>query len=738
LYKKLLYLPLLVTYLFSATQYNDIKFEGLSQISQTIAIETSKFNKNTAYSEQQINNTIKSFYKFGYFNNIKVTTKNDILTFTFEEKPFISALKMTGYKARDEDLDTLYRTMKIKKGNMYSPSKVAKAKERLLIALEQEGYVNSVVEVEVENLSKSSIAIKFLVNKGEHIIIKDVNYAGAKELDGSDFSATTVNKAQDCCFTWFYGRSNGEIKFDQLEYDSMRIREKYLAEGFLDAVVKTPFAKVDFNTNTAQLDIAITEGAQYKVGNTVIYLDESIVNPKDIYPELRLKKERIFDIDKLRKDVAYIKTQVADKGYAFVDIKYDIRKDAEKNTADLIYTVVPGEKVYINDVIISGNSRTLDRVIRRNIYLAPEDLFSLTDFKDSQNALGRTGFFENVKIEKKRIAKDKMNLIVSVQEAPTGNLTFGGGYGSYDGMMINASVNDKNIFGSGLDIGLSLDWSKKSTSFTTSIKNPAINDSIYSGSVSAFKTTSDITHTNYELTTDSTGITIGVGRKLSRHSSIGATYALTQTKEKYDDNVTVGINYVTSSITPYISFNNTDSYQLPRNGIVAGTSLEIAGLGGDSKYIKSSTYFKYFKGLDDYLDYDAIIRYKAKINVLRDQGFVAQGNSFYLGGSSTVRGYQSHAFGPDLTTDEPYKNLFATSVELNFPLFEAAQMRWGLFYDYGMIGESSFSEIKRSGAGALIEWNSPVGPLQFIFSEALDAKPGDKTSSFEFSLGSKF
>jgi len=737
LYKKLLYLPLLVTYLFSATQYSDIKFEGLSQISQTIAIETSEFKKNTSYSEQQINNTIKSFYKFGYFNNIKVTTANDILTFTFIEKPFISALKMSGYKTREDDLEMLYKSIRVKKGNMYSPSKMAKVKERLLMALEQEGYINSVVEIEVENLSTSSVAIEFLVNKGEEIIIKDVNYAGAKELDASDFSATTVNKAEDCCFTWVYGRNDGEIQFAQLEYDSMRIKEKYLSEGFLDSIVKTPFVKVDFNTNTAKIDIAIKEGVQYKVGNTVIYLDETIVNPKDIYPELKLKKTRIFNIDKLRKDIEYIKTQVANKGYAFVDVKYDIRKDTQKNTADIIYTVSPGQKVYINDVIISGNNRTLDRVIRRNVYLAPEDLFSLTDFKDSKNALGRTGFFGDVRIEKKQISNSKMDLLVTVQEAPTGNLILGGGYGSYDGFMVNAAINDKNIFGSGLDLGLSLDWSKKTTSFTSSLKNPSINDSIYSGSVSAFNTTSDVTHDTYELTTESTGMTVGIGRKLSRHSSIGATYALTQTKEIYDDNTT-NIDYVTSSITPYINFNNTDSYQLPRNGIIVGTSLKIAGLGGDSKYLKSSTSFKYFKGLDDYLNFDAIIRYKAKVNILKDEGFIAQGNSFYLGGTSSVRGYQSHAFGPDLSTDEPYKKLFSTSVELSFPLIPAAKMRWGLFYDYGMIGENSFTQIKRSGAGALIEWNSPVGPLQFIFSEPLDAQEGDHTSNFEFSLGSKF
>ena len=140
--------------------------------------------------------------------------------------------------------------------------------------------------------------------------------------------------------------------------------------------------------------------------------------------------------------------------------------------------MISKDKVYINDVIISGNNKTLDRVIRRNIYLAPGDLYNLTDFKDSQNALNRTGFFETVKIERQKVSENKMNLSVTVSEAPTGNLILGGGYGSYDGFMFNASVNDKNIFGSGLALKFSLDYSKKKDNYTLSLSNPAINDSI--------------------------------------------------------------------------------------------------------------------------------------------------------------------------------------------------------------------------------------------------------------------
>ncbi len=737
MYKKLIALALLTSYLLGASEFTDIKFKGLSQISQITAIETSGFKANKEYSDKQINNTLKEFYKFGYFNDISVSTNNNILTFTFVEKPFIASLDMSGYKTRKEDLDVIYNAMNIKKGSMYSKNKINRAKEKLLEALAQEGYVHSVVEVEVENLNKSSVAIKFLVNKGDEIIIQKINYTGAKDLEGDDFEDVMANREGNCCFTWFYGRNDGVMKFDQLEYDGMRIKEKYLENGFLDAKVKQPFSKIDFNTNTSEIDISITEGQQYKVGNTVIYLDENIKNPNDIYPELILKKDKVFNITKLRKDMEYIKIQVANKGYAFTNVKFDIRKNKEKATADIIYNVIPGDKVYINDVIISGNSRTLDRVIRRNVYLAPKDLFNLTDFKDSKNTLNRSGFFEAVEIKQQRISKNKMNLLVNVQEAPTGNLILGGGYGSYDGFMINASINDKNIFGSGLDLGFSTDWSKKKKSYNLSLRNPAIYDSKYSGSVAVYKTDSEITYTDYELNRKSLGMSVGAGKSLTRHTHVGTKYSLNQIKEEYDLKPQDNLTYIVSSITPYINFNNTDSYFNPRKGMIATTSLEMAGVGGDAEYLKSNTSFKAFKGLEDYIDYDAIIRYRARIGILKDTGFITQGNSFYLGGVNSVRGFKSYAFGPQ-TDEDPYKKTFTTAIELSMPLIPSAKMRWGIFYDYGMIGQNNFTKIKRSGTGALIEWISPVGPLQFIFSEPLDNEPGDPTSSFEFSLGTKF
>ena len=738
--KKLILFLYLISHSMSSQSFQEVKFEGLTQISQNVALETLKLEKPNQYHESLINQAIKRFYAFKYFNNIWVTDENNILTFHFEEKPFITKLTISGYKTREDEIEALYSSMNLKKGTMYTNDKIQRAKEALLLELEREGYINSVVEVDIETINNTNVAIKFSVNKGDEIIIKDVLYRGAKFLDASDFETVTANKEKDCCFTWFFGQNEGEMSFEQLTYDHHRVKEMYLEHGFLDIEVLPAFSKIDFNTNESKIEYTIKEGSQYKVGETIIYLDDTILDPKTLYPELRLEKDDVFNIKRLRSDQRYIKTQVANKGYAFAQIKYNIKKNTDSNTTNIIYNVIPGDKVYINDVIISGNSRTLDRVIRRNIYLAPEDLFNLTDFTDSQNAIKRTGFFEDVNIKQERVSSSRINLIVTVSEAATGNLILGGGYGSYDGMMLNASVNDKNIFGSGLDLGFSIDYSSMKTNYKVSLLNPAIYDSKYSGSFNIHKNTSTIESTDTiegDKVTDENGFGFGFGKALNRYARIGINYGFEDVDVTYELNSTSNSSYTTSSITPYISFNNTDDYYLPRNGHIASTNLEYAGVGGDAKYILSSTRYKYFHSLERLTDFDIIFRYKNNLKLLVDNGNIPEDTTFYLGGINSVRGYQSYAIQP-VNSSSPLKKYFTNTLELSFPIIPSAKIRGEIFYDHGMIGEDSFNEVTKSGTGVAISWSSPVGPLQFIFARAINPDSTDKTSNFEFNLGGKF
>ena len=735
----------------SADTIKSIEYKDVNKLSPEILNETLSMKVGQELNKDKLNDAVLKFYKYGYFDDITVLNENGSLKFIFKEKPSISNVDIKGYKSRPEDLDIVRSAINLKKGSMYTEKRVKEAKEKLLSMLESEGFINSVVETEIERINDQSLKVTFNVNKGDEIIIKKANYHGADNLEQDDFDHVTANKEIEFA-SWWFGQNDGEVKIDQLKYDSKRINELYYEKGYLDAQVKEPFLDIDFASNQAKLDFFIKEGEKYTTSGIKIYLDSTIVDPETIYPELKLIVGNTFNIKKLRADQEYIRTQVADKGYAFVDVKFDLIKDEKNQKVDVVYNVIPGKKVYINDVKISGNTKTLDRVVRRDVYLAPGDLYNLTDFKSSTNKLKRSRFFESVNIEEKRVSDEKLDIVVKVTEAPTGSLMLGGGYGSYDKMMVNGSIHEANMFGSGLGLGLSADLSARSNRFELSLKNPAINDSDYNGEVEVHSTEAEINRDKYDSTIDTKGFSVAVGKQIVRDLYAGARYRLDFVSEDYDytsaflktrdlsKEIYESQDYINSSITPYLNFDNTDDFYFPREGVKAGTSLEYAGVGGDSRYLKSTTFGKYFYSLEDLAELDWVFRLKTQVKVLVDNGQINQGDSLYLGGAKTLRGYKSYAFPSNESgyKTEPYKNLWANSAEMSFPLIPSAKMRWGVFYDYGMIGQDTFDDIQRSGTGALLEWISPMGPLQLIFARALDNEPGDDTSSFEFSLGSSF
>lgn len=732
-----------------ANTIKSIEYKNLSKISPKIANETLNIKVGDELDNDKLNNAISKFYKFGYFDDIAIYNNDGNLELSFKEKPSIAKIDIKGYKSRESDIESLKTLIKLRKGSMYTPERVKEAKKILLDVLENDGYINSVVETEIEKLNEHSLKLTFNVNKGDEIIIKKANYYGADKLDQSDFDTATANKEVEVA-SWWFGQNDGEVKLDELKYESRRMNELYFERGYLDAEVKDPFMNIDFASNQASLDFFITEGQKYKTNDIKIYLDPSIVDPKYIYPELSLIVGNTFNIKRLRKDQEYIKTQVANQGYAFAVVKFDIQKNKKDGTVNVIFNVIPGKKVYINDVKISGNNRTLDRVVRRNVHLAPGDLFNLTDFKDSKSKLKRTRYFEDVTLEQKRVSEDKVDIIVDVTEASTGSIMLGGGYGSYDKLMISTALSDANIFGSGLGVSISADLSATKSKFAFSVTNPAINDSEYNGKFEIHNTENEINRDKYDLDKTTRGFSVSIGKEWVRDTYIGAKYRFDLIDEDYThDDASRNTNpayfqdtdYITSSIAPYINFDNTDDYYVPREGYKTSTSIEFAGIGGDSQYMKSRSSFKYFHSIEDMTELDWIFRFKTQLSILADMGQINQGDSLYLGGTKTLRGFKSYAFGPNNDeglVEDPYKKLWANSAEISFPLIQSSKMRWGLFYDYGMIGKTEFNQIQRSSTGALFEWISPVGPLQLIFAQPLDDKDGDDTSSFEFSLGASF
>jgi len=763
-----------------AQKITAIKFEGLAHLSKSVAYEVAGIRPGDDVTSEQIDESVKNFFDQGYFRDVWVEQEGSTLIYHFNEKRAIAKVKVTGY---GDDGKKLLKQAGIKKGDLYDEMRIQRAKKMMQSALEAKGNYDSVVEVSTKPVGKHAVAVTFDVNKGEKIKIKKIHFIGAKKLDRSELEKNLVNQEEDTLGFIPFFFHNGEAKVDQLEYDAYRVRENYMEHGYLDAQVSKPLMRVDYSDYTADIDYDIKEGPQYHIGKVEISQNIAGLNSSELASKLNLHAGRVFNINKMRKDMKMLENRAGDLGYAYAKVTPNMHKEPTKGIVDIQYIITPGEKVTIADVLISGNDQTKDRVIRRYIYLAPGDLYSATDLKESRNALKRTGFFEKVDIQTQRVSADKVNLLVKVKETQTGTISAGGGYGSYEGLMVNASISDRNLFGSGINSTLGFEISKVSKNYNLSFVNPRVWDSPYSMGLSFYKKKYDYNYDQTDgYTVDQLGGSLNIGREFLRHfyGSLGVGYV--DNKSEYSE------SYLESLINPQyyndqykktsgfasVRFDNTDDYLLPREGFIASVNMEYANMNGDMEpinvkrgYTKFDTFtkvngrFGVFYGMEDVIDYDLILRFKARYTKIfsLDDEYIPIAERLFMGGVGSVRGYNSYSLSPDVLGDRiGGTERESASFEANIPLSEAARMRLSFFYDVGRIstdpvrnadgtGYVNFSDpsvsifgdsLTRSSTGAVIEWQSPFGAINLIFAYAIDPNEHDDTAAFEFSMGNQF
>lgn len=731
-----------------------VNFTGLTQLSQESALRITGLKIGEEINEAKINQAILNLYAQNYFNDIIVDQNGGVLNFTLTQRKSIARINVTGVAANDKkQIDEI---LNIKQGNLYDESVLKEAAERIRMFYEARGYFDTIVEFSTEPLSNSSgLQLNFEVNRGENIIIKNVHLSGSEKLDYGDVEPVIANKEKEF-MGWMWGRNDGALRVFELSNDSARIADEYMKKGYLDVKVSPPFLKADMDTYTANLSYFIKEGGRYKITSITIqnpvFDDEA--NAKKV-KKLKSKVGKIANVEKIRADIESIQTDTANLGYAFARVYPDIQKDEYNQEASIIFRVMPNEKVYIRNVIITGNSRTSDRVVRRELYLTEGNLYHKTDLRESNNALRRTSYFDDVVIKEERIDDSHIDLIIEVKEASTGSISGGIGYGSTDGLLLNASLSDSNIFGSGMRSVISVDRSENYLSGRIGLTNPRLFDSHYSlgGSVYA----NEYDWNTYENKTR--GFDITLARSFARYFSAGLTYNLETNKISQIswrlDNMGYRVGKsLKSSVTPFIGFNNTDDYYLPRTGFIISTNLEFAGVGGDEKFISSSSNFNWYQGLNDYIGLDLIFRYKARFYKIWDTGYLPVNQRIFLGGIGSLRGFSSRTVSPktpDIYQDEYGGTIaFANSVELSFPIINRVKLRGALFFDYGIIDgtrengkdvKKAFFDkdsIQRYSTGVAIEWITPMGPLQFVFAKPLNDKPGDDVERFEFTMGTRF
>ena len=708
------------------------------------------------YSGYLLRNDIATLFKLGQFDDIQVDSKEVpggvALTFRVVEKPAVVAVSHKGNdKIRD---DLINPEVHVKVGDVYDARRVEEDRKRILELYKKDGYVFAEVTPQVERPQAGGVEITYVIDEGAKVIVRDIIFSGNTHFKEREIRKVMATKKRNM-FSWLTG--SGVYNPEVAKVDVDRIRALYYNEGYIEAKVGGPEVRLSPDRKEATVVFSIVEGPQYRVRTLTLRGNKHIATDK-LLADLNTKVGELYSRENVRKDIAELSARYGDKGYFFVDIVPRTQPNTETHEVDLVFDIDEGDKAYLGHIQITGNDRTRDKVIRRELRFDEGDLYNGSKVRRSFERINNLGYFDNVEIiPNRRVGTNILDMEIRVKERPTGSLTMGAGWGSADGFVGTFAISEANLFGTGRKLNLSLELGAKRSRLNLRYLEPYLLGYDMTGRVDIFNTTQQYN----DFDRKSKGGALTVSKAFGEYYSGEVGYRLDSLKiddTNPDDGEDLSTDSVSSSVILGWTRNTVDSVLDPTRGSRLELSSEYAGgpLGGDNDFLKLSGEYNWFHPLfwksvfgyhfrTGYLaDFESSD--KAKEDIYRLEGF-------YLGGINSLRGFEPRSVGPksgDFTgnpragIDLGGNFMLLSNFEVTFPLVEEAGLKGVVFVDMGdswsRLEPVKIDDVKVS-SGFGLRWLSPLGPLRLEWGYKLtktdDVSDTDK-SRFEFSIGTFF
>ncbi len=748
-----------------------IEVQGNKRIETATILAKIKTKEGGVFSPSLLKEDIKALYQLGHFEDIQVKTEGFEsgvkVIFSVQEKPLIREITFEG---NDE-----LATEKLKEGLTLLPRTpfnlqlVEENAEKIRLKYQDKGFYQAVVAPIVTELRGGDRNVTYYIEEGNEVILEDVVITGNKALKTAEIKDALKN--QEYWLFSFLGHS-GTLRTEELKEDVETIQNLYFNKGYIQVQVGEPTIepknytfrecyfwgpkKTFIRKNELVIGISVKEGEQFRVGSLTVK-GNKLISDDELAKEIKLKKGDIFSRDTLRQDVGRIIDRYDTIARPFASVIPQFNIDQEQRTVAVNIDIQEGGEVRIGRIDVTGNSKTRDKVVRREMRLDEGDLYSKKQLKRSYERLTNLNFFETVDIVQDRRQQEAiMDLNVKVKEKMTGTLSLGGGYSSVDKIVGMAEVTQGNLGGRGQLLKLKLQWGQAGTRnlYVLSFMEPYLFDKPVWGKIDLYNQTQDFD--GYSLKTN--GFALSTGKSYGEYVSTSLRYGfdeslVTAVTSTVPGDLTTQINDYgdrirTSALTWSVSRDSRDYYLDPKTGSKNSFFVEYAGgsLGGDPNFVKTVADSAWFFPLF----WDTTIMARGRfgyVESLIDKP-VPLADRFYVGGPSTVRGFRYGADGP-LSKDGLGSRIGANkevifNLEYSFPLVSAARLKGILFYDIGR-GFSTdadraavkFSEL-RAGYGWGFWWLSPLGPLKFEWGYIAHRKLDDQASQFEFSIGALF
>jgi len=710
---------------------------------ERIETEAIKLNMKTKsgdlFDQAKLRQDLTAIYKMGYFKEVRIeaeeTPQGENVVFVVAEKPTINQVTIRGAKVIPKE--DLQAAMTTRQYSILQRSVLKEDMEKIRALYRDKGYYDAEVTYEVESLEGNRVDVAFTIEEKKKLHIRRITFTGNQHFSDDELK-DVIQTSERGAFFWL--TESGILKREKLEVDSDRLAAFYLNHGFMDVKVGRPEATYD--EQGIYINFPIDEGRRFRVGKVD-------VSGKDIEPKINLlsiielPEEEYFNREALAKDLQNLTDFFTSRGYAFAEVAPKINKDERQQVVNIDYEINKGELVDFARIDISGNTKTRDKVIRRQLRVVEGARYSKADLERSVRNLQRLDFFETAELDtRKGETADKMDVQVKVKEKPTRHISAGAGYSSADEVFFQGQISERNLFGRGQNLQFTANLGTVSNSFTLKFTEPWLFDIPLSMTIEAYNWTRDFD----EYKKDSWGGRTAFGYPVWDYTRLYLSYM-------YDDARISNVSsdaaqvikdqegqLVTSSLSSTLRRDSRDHHFLTTRGSDNSVTVDYAGgfLGGDAGFIKgevnSSWYFPLF------WDFVGFLHGKTGY-IVENDGEVPIYERFYLGGINSIRSFGSGRISPkDPETGDRIggNKMVLFNTELLFPLVKEQGVRGVLFFDAGNSYDNGdnidLSDLKYAIGGGM-RWYSPMGPLRLEWGYNPDQKPGDSKSKWQFSMG---
>ncbi len=726
----------------------EIRIEGAERIEPATIQSYMDLKIGDPMNRATLDSALKGLFATGLFADVTLTQEGSALVVEVMENPVVNQIAFEGNE-KIEDA-ALLSEIQMRSRQVFTRTRVQSDVSRLYQVYRRHGRFSVSIEPKVIKLDQNRVNLVFEVEEGDVTKVESIRFVGNRHFDDDRLRSEISTKES----VWYrFISSDDRYDPDRLAFDQELLRRFYLSKGYADFRILSAVSELSDERDHFFITMTVEEGERYKVGEIMINSQIRDFDASGLREEINIEAGEWYNADYVQESVDNLTNALGDLQYAFVNVRPDVQRNREQQLVNLVFNIDETPRVFVERIDVSGNVRTLDKVLRREFELVEGDPFNKSKVAKSERNIRNLDYFETVEIDTRPgSAPDKTIVDIGVSEKSTGELSIGAGFSTNDGPLADFRIRERNLLGKGQDLSLAAVVAGERTEFDLSFTEPYFLDRDVSAGADIFHITRDLQdESSYDQRRTGGGVRLGYplserwrqtlryrieSNEITDVSSTASRFILGQAGERD-----------TSAVSQRTTYDNRDSIVFPTEGVLYWLDSEVAGLGGDAKYVSGKTGLSYYYPIFDQVVFNALGEVGA-IGGYDDED-VEINERFYLGGS-TLRGFESSGVGPrDTSTNDSLGGNFfyRGTLETSFPL--------GLPDEFGILGHAfgdvgSLTELDDSGPeiqdeasiraslGVGLSWRSPFGPVRADLAFPVAEEDFDEEENFRFNFGTRF